>query len=79
MILLFDTITVVSSITIFLVFNLVVVALLLYAKARLSPSGPVKILINGQNIVEAQGGSSLLTTLAGEKIFLPSACGGGGG
>ena len=78
MILLFDTITVVSSITIFLVFNLVVVALLLYAKAKLSPSGPVKILINGQNIVEAQGGSSLLTTLASEKIFLPSACGGGG-
>ena len=78
MILLFDTITVVSSITIFLVFNLVVVALLLYAKAKLSPSGPVKILINGQNIVEAQGGSSLLTTLASEKIFLPTACGGGG-
>ncbi|MBD0286522.1 MAG: NADH:ubiquinone reductase (Na(+)-transporting) subunit F [Flavisolibacter sp.] len=37
-----------------------------------------QFLINGKNIVEAEGGSSLLTTLANQKIFLPSACGGGG-
>jgi Na+-transporting NADH:ubiquinone oxidoreductase subunit F len=78
MILLFETTTIITSVTIFLLFNLLVVALLLYAKAKLSPSGPVKILINGQNIVEAEGGSTLLSTLANEKIFLPSACGGGG-
>ena len=78
MFLLFETTTIITSVTIFLLFNLLVVALLLYAKAKLSPSGPVKILINGQNIVEAEGGSTLLSTLANEKIFLPSACGGGG-
>ena len=78
MFLLFEITTIITSVTIFLLFNLLVVALLLYAKAKLSPSGPVKILINGQNIVEAEGGSTLLSTLANEKIFLPSACGGGG-
>ena len=78
MTLLLETTTIISSITIFLLFNLIVVALLLFAKSKLSPSGPVKILINGQNIVEAQGGSSLLSTLSSQKIFLPSACGGGG-
>ena len=78
MVLIFETTTLVTSIIIFLLFNLVVIALLLYAKSKLSPSGPVKILINGQNIVEAEGGSSLLSTLANQKIFLPSACGGGG-
>ncbi|MGV3529732.1 MAG: NADH:ubiquinone reductase (Na(+)-transporting) subunit F [Flavisolibacter sp.] len=78
MTLLLETTTIISSITIFLLFNLTVVALLLFAKSKLSPSGPVKILINGQNIVEAEGGSSLLSTLSSQKIFLPSACGGGG-
>ncbi|HEU0111934.1 MAG TPA: NADH:ubiquinone reductase (Na(+)-transporting) subunit F [Flavisolibacter sp.] len=78
MILLFETTTIIASITIFLLFNLTVVALLLYAKSKFTTSGPVKILINGQNILEAEGGSSLLSTLANKKIFLPSACGGGG-
>lgn len=78
MYLLLETTIIISSITIFLLFNLTVVGLLLFAKSKLSPSGPVKILINKQNIVEAQGGSSLLATLSTQKIFLPSACGGGG-
>ncbi|HEY0752204.1 MAG TPA: NADH:ubiquinone reductase (Na(+)-transporting) subunit F, partial [Chitinophagaceae bacterium] len=78
MVLIFEITTLITSIIIFLLFNLIVIALLLYAKSKLSPSGPVKILINGQNIVEAEGGSSLLSTLANQKIFLPSACGGGG-
>jgi Na+-transporting NADH:ubiquinone oxidoreductase subunit F len=38
----------------------------------------VKILINGQEAIEAEAGFSLLTTLSNKKIFLPSACGGGG-
>jgi len=57
---------------------LVLVALLLFTKEKLSPSGPVKITINGEKEVEVASGSSLLTTLGNEKIFLPSACGGGG-
>ncbi|MBD0278361.1 MAG: NADH:ubiquinone reductase (Na(+)-transporting) subunit F [Flavisolibacter sp.] len=74
----FDIITIITSVIVFLVFSILLISLILYAKAKLTASGPVKILINGQNIVEAEGGSSLLTTLANQKIFLPSACGGGG-
>ena len=52
--------------------------MLLYAKAKLSPSGPVIITINGEKELSANGGSSLLSTLSESKLFLPSACGGGG-
>lgn len=31
---------------------------------------------NGKKLLKVEGGSSLLSTLAGEKIFIPSACGG---
>lgn len=78
MVLLFETTTIITSISVFLLFNLIIVSLLLYAKAKLSPSGPVQILINGDNLVQVEGGSTLLSTLSNEKIFLPSACGGGG-
>jgi Na+-transporting NADH:ubiquinone oxidoreductase subunit F len=63
---------------IFLLVILFLVVMLLVAKSKLAPSGPVKININGERDLEVFGGSSLLTTLANEKIFLPSACGGGG-
>jgi len=63
----------------FLVVTLALVAMLLYAKAKLLPSGKVKLSINsGEKEMEVAPGSSVLSTLAGEKIFLPSACGGGG-
>ena len=52
--------------------------MLLYAKARLAPSGPVIITINGEKELSANGGSSLLSTLSEARLFLPSACGGGG-
>ncbi|HOW31208.1 MAG TPA: 2Fe-2S iron-sulfur cluster-binding protein, partial [Bacteroidales bacterium] len=52
--------------------------MLLLAKAKLAPSGPVKITINGEKELTVNAGSSLLTTLANQKLFLPSACGGGG-
>lgn len=52
--------------------------MLLYAKAKLSPSGPVIITINGEKELSANGGSSLLSTLSESRLFLPSACGGGG-
>ena len=52
--------------------------MLLYAKAKLSPSGPVTISINDDKKIEVASGSTLLSTLSNEKIFLPSACGGGG-
>src|SRR5918993_1143531 len=78
MILAFEITTILASLIVFLAFNLLVVSLILYAKAKLTPSGVVKILINGENSVEVEAGSSILTTLSNKKIFLPSACGGGG-
>ena len=73
-----ETTTIISSIVIFLLFNLLLVYIILLAKAKLMPSGLVKITINGESDIETEAGSSLLTTLSNKKIFLPSACGGGG-
>ncbi len=71
-------ITIGLSIAIFLIVTLLLVSLLLYAKAKLSPSGAVKLSINGEKIIEVEAGSTVLSTLSSNKIFLPSACGGGG-
>ena len=65
--------TVVATVVAFLFITLVLVALLLFVKQKLSPSGPVKLMINGERTIEVSSGSTLLTTLANEKIFLPSA------
>jgi len=70
--------TITITIAAFLAVTLLLVGLLLYAKAKLSPSGKIKILINGERTLEVDGGSSLLTTLGNAGVFLPSACGGGG-
>jgi Na+-transporting NADH:ubiquinone oxidoreductase subunit F len=70
--------TIILSIVFFLVVTLVLVSLLLFAKAKLSPSGKIKITINNNKTIEVDGGSTLLTTLGNQGIFLPSACGGGG-
>jgi Na+-transporting NADH:ubiquinone oxidoreductase subunit F len=70
--------TIIATVGAFLLVTLLLVALLLVVKQKLSPSGPVKILINGEREIEVASGSTLLTTLGSNKIFLPSACGGGG-
>ncbi len=69
---------IVASIVFSLILVLILVAILLIAKAKLLPSGKVKILINKEKEVEVPMGSSLLSTLSEQGIFLPSACGGGG-
>lgn len=66
------------SIIAFLVLILLMVFMLLYAKSKLVSTGAVKIKINGESEIEVGAGSTLLTTLGNSKIFLPSACGGGG-
>jgi len=63
---------------IFLLVTIALIIMLLVAKAKLAPSGPVTISINGEKELNVNGGSSLLSTLSNEKLFLPSACGGGG-
>src|SRR6056300_336977 len=66
------------SIVVFLGIIFLLVGMLLGVKAKLVPSGPVKLLVNGENEVEVSSGDTLLSTLSNNKIFLPSACGGGG-
>lgn len=61
-----------------LILTLLLVFLLLFTKEKLSPSGPVTITINNEKKIQVNSGGTLLTTLSNEKIFLPSACGGGG-
>ena len=70
--------TIFITVAAFLVLTLLLLGLLLYTKEKLSPSGPVTITINGERKIEVPSGSSLLYTLGNQKVFLPSACGGGG-
>jgi Na+-transporting NADH:ubiquinone oxidoreductase subunit F len=68
-----------TSIAVFLLVILVLVSILLYAKKKLTPSGEVTIDINnGDQKLVVEPGNTLLGTLGNAKIFLPSACGGGG-
>lgn len=67
-----------ASIAVFLGIILVMVILLLVAKRYLSPSGPVKVTLNGEKTMEVASGGTLLGTMAVEGVFLPSACGGKG-
>ena len=73
-----DLTVIVASVVVFLVITFLLVGMLLGAKAKLLPSGPVTLSINGDNNVDVSSGGTLLNTLGNNKIFLPSACGGGG-
>jgi Na+-transporting NADH:ubiquinone oxidoreductase subunit F len=59
---------------------LFLVAVILFARARLVSSGNVTIFINDDpdKSIEVPAGDKLLGTLASRGIFLASACGGGG-
>ena len=65
------------SIAVFLVVILLLVSVLLYARKKLTPQGDVKFKVNDKEF-EVNRGSTVLTTLKNQEIFLPSACGGGG-
>lgn len=69
-----------SSIVVFILVILLLVFLILTAKAKLLPQTDVTIIVNGQTDrpLTVKPGGTLLTTLSAEKIFLASACGGGG-
>ena len=67
-----------ASIGVFLGIILVLVIILLVAKQYLTPSGKVKLTINGKTELEVEQGSSLLNTLSTNGVYLSSACGGKG-
>lgn len=70
--------TILVGTLLFFVLAMILVIVLLIAKKYLVPSGNVKITINDKDELNVPSGGNLLNTLANEKIFLPSACGGGG-
>ena len=76
--LMINTLTIGISAVVFLVITLILVIVLLIAKAKLIPSGNVKITINDEKELEVPMGGTLLNTLQSQGIFLSSACGGGG-
>lgn len=70
--------TILVGTLLFFVLAMILVIVLLIAKKYLVPSGNVKITINDKDELNVPSGGNLLNTLANKKIFLPSACGGGG-
>lgn len=70
--------TIIISIAAFLLIILLLVALLLFAKSKLLPSGKVKLTVNDEKEMIVSPGATILATLSNNKVFLPSACGGGG-
>jgi len=69
--------TVLMSMIVFMLVMILLVVVLLYARQKLTPQGDVTLKINDRELVVSPG-SSVLSTLSGNDIFLPSACGGGG-
>jgi len=69
--------TLLYSIIVFLIIIMLLVIMLLFARDKLSPKGDITLHINDRELVVSPG-SNLLTTLSGNGIYLPSACGGGG-
>ena len=72
------SLTVLSSVGIFFIITLVLVAILLIAKHYLVKSGKVKINMNDSKEISVEAGKSLLSSLADSGVFLSSACGGKG-
>ncbi len=70
--------TIAASAVVFLLITLILVAALLFAKAKLVPSGNVKLEVNKEKEIETPIGGTLLGALQSGGIFLSSACGGGG-
>ena len=74
------TLTIATSVIAFSIVILFLVFVLLIAQSKLVQSGDVNIIVNGdsENPLIISAGSTLLSTLSSQKMFLPSACGGGG-
>ena len=68
------------SVSVFTVVVLILVLILNFAESQLLPQGDVTVEINGnpEKSITTRPGSTLLSALAGQSVFLPSACGGGG-
>ncbi len=72
--------TILLAVLMFTGIILALVAVLMAARSRLVSTGEVTITVNDDpdKALKTQAGSTLLGTLAANKIFIPSACGGKG-
>jgi Na+-transporting NADH:ubiquinone oxidoreductase subunit F len=72
--------TIVFGVGMFTVVILLLVVVLMLARSKLVNTQNVRIDINGdpELALTTPAGSTLLSTLSANKIFIPSACGGGG-
>jgi Na+-transporting NADH:ubiquinone oxidoreductase subunit F len=72
--------TIIIGVTVFVVVIVSLVVLLMIAKSKLVASADVTITVNDDpdKAIVAPAGNTLLNTLAAQKIFIPSACGGKG-
>jgi Na+-transporting NADH:ubiquinone oxidoreductase subunit F len=70
--------TIAAGTVVFLLITLILVGALLYAKAKLIPSGHVNMVVNSEKKFEVPLGGTVLGTLQSNGIFLSSACGGSG-
>jgi len=72
--------TIIIGVTVFVVVIVTLVVFLMIAKSRLVASADVTITVNDDpaKAIVTPAGSTLLNTLAAQKIFIPSACGGKG-
>ncbi|MEM9355108.1 MAG: NADH:ubiquinone reductase (Na(+)-transporting) subunit F [Pseudomonadota bacterium] len=66
------------GVVLFTLIILSLVTVILFARSMLVSTGLVNITINGEKTISVPAGGKLLQTLAAEKLFVPSACGGGG-
>lgn len=70
--------TIALGVLMFTVVILALVAILMVARSKLVSAGEVELVINGDKVMKVASGGTLLNTLANNKIFIPSACGGKG-
>ncbi|MBU0678678.1 MAG: NADH:ubiquinone reductase (Na(+)-transporting) subunit F [Verrucomicrobia bacterium] len=74
-----DVVYILTSVAVFTGVILFLVVCLMIAAKKLTPSGAVTIDINdGKKTLKIQPGTTLLSALSSQDVFLPSACGGGG-
>ena len=69
---------IILGVTMFTGVVLSLVAVILFAKSKLVNDGDVSITLNGEKEIIVSAGGKLLSALAAQKIFIASACGGGG-
>ncbi|MEM9331947.1 MAG: NADH:ubiquinone reductase (Na(+)-transporting) subunit F [Pseudomonadota bacterium] len=66
------------GVALFTIIVIALVTIILVARSQLVSTGKVNITINDEKTISVPAGGKLLQTLAEQKLFVPSACGGGG-